>query len=310
MSLIEHQFRGNCNHDWPRISWRIGKCGRIDSVAQMVSAKPTMKTAIQKALVLLSAFVLIAQAKAFQNTEVGEFAARDPNPYAFVLNNPVSFIDAIGLRPINVEFDAFIPRRLGAWIKEPFPFSLFPSPWYFRVDERSFGGGSSRLHATASVESLDIGKNAQTRGGYRNGNYPHSFWSDASQRRKLVDGEWFYDTPATATAGGSAYLDEYKCRSELRFVDVHAAYGYHQTISPDIDFSVSFRFEVVGKNKVKVSVFGSHNLFPNYEGLVDSQILYFFDTAGNGPNAFNLNKSTSFGPKSMTIDAETPICCP
>lgn len=238
------------------------------------------------------------------------FVQRDPNPYAFVLNNPVQFIDALGLRPISVQFDAFIPGRLGAWIKEPFPYSLLPSPWYFHGDERSFGGGSARLHATAVVESLDIGKNAQSRGGYRNWNYPHSFWSDPSERRRLENGSWVYDTPATATASGSAYMDDYRCRSELRFVDVHAAYAYHQTLSPDIDFSVSFRFEAVGKNKVRVSVFGSHNLFPNYEGLVDSQILYFFDTAGSGPNVFNLNGATSFGPKSMTIDAETPNCCP
>jgi hypothetical protein len=269
--------------------------------------------AIQKAVLTITATTIVA-ADAHAGRwlshdpiqEGGGFVQRDPNPYVFVLNNPASFIDALGLRPINVEFDAFIPGRLGSWLPEPFPFS----PWFFATDDRGFGGGSARLHATATIESLDIGKNAQPRGGFRNWNYPHKFWSDPSRRRKVENGAWVYDAPATATASGLSYLDDYKCRSELRFVDVHAAYGYHQTLSPDIDFSVTFRFEVVGRNTVKVTAYGSHNRFPNYEGLVDSGLLYSYDTSGSGPGLINLNTSTSFTSKSIIIDAETSDCCP
>jgi RHS repeat-associated protein len=248
----------------------------------------------------------------------GRWLSRDPlgerggnNTYAFVNNLPVSLVDALGLRPISVAFNAFIPGRLKGsagdnWLPEPLP----GSPWYFHGDERSFGGGSSRLHAEATIESTKIGKNPSTRGGSRNANYPHKFWSDPSERRKLINGSWFYDAPATATAGGSCYKDDYRCRTELRFISVHAAYGYHQNSSPDIDFTVTWTFEVVAKSKVKVTVSGSHNRFPNYEGIVDSGLIYTYDTPLSGPGLINLNTSVSFTSRSILLDAETPACCP
>ena len=72
-----------------------------------------MKTAIHKALVAVSAFVLAAQTHAFQNTEAGEFAERDINPYAFVLNDPANKIDPFGLWPTDIHnqiIDTALPK--------------------------------------------------------------------------------------------------------------------------------------------------------------------------------------------------------
>jgi hypothetical protein len=70
-----------------------------------------MKTAIQKAFVALSAFVVVAQVNAFQNTEIGEFAERDPNPYAFVLNDPANRVDPYGQWPTAIH-NQIIDRAL------------------------------------------------------------------------------------------------------------------------------------------------------------------------------------------------------
>jgi RHS repeat-associated protein len=252
----------------------------------------------------------------YYNSTTGRWLCRDPigisggpNLYGFVGNDPVSNTDLLGMRSISVKFNAFIPGRLKGqygdnWLPEPMPFS----PWYFHGDERSFGGGKSRLHAEATLESKEIGANSHN-GRSSRVSYPIRVWSDPSERRKLVNGSWQYDAPATAKASGAGAKDDYPCQTVLRFMNVHAAYGYAPNISPTIDFSVDWTFEVVGKNKVKITASGSHNDFPNFEGIADSKLIYTFDTAGTGPGLGNLNSSTSFSSTSITVDAETPPCC-
>lgn len=257
------------------------------------------------------AFFAALNVQASYDPSTGRWFSRDPieerggqNLFQFAKNNPIHFFDALGHRPIKVQFNAFIPGRLGSWLPEPFP----GSPWFFHTDERSFGGGSSRIHAEAIIESLDIGKNSTLAGSHKT-SVRHYFWADPSERRKYENGGWYYDRPAPATVHGDAWLDETKCQSLLVFNGVHAAYGYHEYLSPDIDFTAVFRFKVVGSNKLKVTVFGLHDHFPNYEGIVDGKVVYPFDTADNGPGLINLNWPMFFVSDSYTIDAETSACC-
>ena len=74
---------------------------------------------------------------------LGRFGTNDPieeqggvNRYAFVVNNPVNFFDALGQRPIAFYFDAFIHGDRGSWLPEPGP---NVANYYFKTDERGFG---------------------------------------------------------------------------------------------------------------------------------------------------------------------------
>lgn len=63
----------------------------------------------------------------YYSPKLGRWISRDPSGefggetlYRFVGSSPTHAVDPLGLEPIEVQFDAFIPGRVGTWILEPF----------------------------------------------------------------------------------------------------------------------------------------------------------------------------------------------
>lgn len=59
--------------------------------------------------------------------------------------------------------------------------------------------------------------------------------------------------------------------------------------SPNIDYTTEWTIVFrPDRNQVIISLEGSHNTFPNYEGLVNSETSYPFSTNASGPSLWNL----------------------
>jgi hypothetical protein len=53
----------------------------------------------------------------------------------------------------------------------------------------------------------------------------------------------------------------------------------------------------------------SHDHFPDYEGFIDDEWVYYFPSEDSGPSIVNLNWMTS-STVARQVYAETPQCCP
>lgn len=183
------------------------------------------------------------------------------------------------MREIELEFNAFIPpiARTGApdpnWFPEP-----VNSSYEFYGDARGFGGGSSRVKATAKLLSQKIG----------NVGYVLKTLHPSTSIRRLV-GSTASDTKSTTVYGEITFKNIDGCTTEVTFNQIRAAYAFDPHLSPKIDFSVTWTLKVVRKDRVEITVKGKHDDFPNYEGLIDHKNVYQFSTSGLGPNLKNLN---------------------
>jgi|HubBroStandDraft_6_1064221.scaffolds.fasta_scaffold499267_2 hypothetical protein len=97
-----------------------------------------------------------------------------------------------------------------------------------------------------------------------------------------------------------------ECESE---VTMHAWGSYPFLPSPNIEFRVVWNLKVIRTNRVRITLSGGHNLFPNFEGLLDGSDLYEYPTLLPGPTVSDLEASTSFPRQTREIDAETRGCC-
>ena len=78
-----------------------------------------------------------------------------------------------------------------------------------------------------------------------------------------------------------------ECESQ---VTVSAAANYpFSSISPDINYSVTYRFTRCLENgSVTIETSGSHNRFPYYESLIDGSNNYKYKSPDDGPGIWNL----------------------
>ncbi|TWT40527.1 tRNA3(Ser)-specific nuclease WapA precursor [Phycisphaerae bacterium RAS1] len=260
----------------------------------------------------------------YYDPRTGRWLSRDPhhehggaNLYRDVENSPTDLIDPLGLEAIEVEFNAFIPGRLGTWLPEPGgAFELAEGGVFFKTDERSFGGGASRLFTRVTIDSDSIGAAACKKSG------PTIVTDTGTSHRKITrrlttgyGHEWdttYYEKKAVQTSSSSTFQG--KC-STIVCVTAAASYPF-SIVAPNIDYSICWRFTVAARNTVTVYVWGSHDKFPNYEALINrpaSLGQYRYDTPGKGPGFSNLWLA---GPVrfqgsgySILVD-NTPECCP
>lgn len=72
-----------------------------------------------------------------------------------------------------------------------------------------------------------------------------------------------------------------------------AAYPFSR-FAPNIDYHVIFTFLRLDGKRVKVSFQGAHNLFPDYELIINGKLIWKYTTLDRGPSLVNLNRSRDF----------------
>jgi hypothetical protein len=80
--------------------------------------------------------------------------------------------------------------------------------------------------------------------------------------------------------------------SEIEIVG-SAAYPFSR-LAPNIDYRVVFVFSRIDGRRARVSFHGTHNLFPDYELIVNDVLAWKYVTLDSGPTIVNLNRSTDF----------------
>ena len=227
------------------------------------------------------------------------------NLYVFAENKGTFAIDLLGL--ISIEFNAFIPSRIGqtiaglpgTWAEEP-PSGL--SPWYFSTDNRGFGGGSARIRSVTSFTREDIGS-MEGKTWFETSSSP----TTRVRRNPLLGGfgdntQFDTQTETSRPQSRKTVDDLAPCKSRIRI----EAWGNYPFVSssPDIDYTAVWTISLNPKtDEVTIELRGSHNLFPNYEGLADTNQAYEFDTSFSGPSVWNLGiRWTRFRAESITLE--------
>jgi len=226
------------------------------------------------------------------------------NEYGFVANNPITAVDYIGLRDLYLEFNAFIPGSigkpassflgsaaagiLGGWLDEPGGVS-----YIVETSNRGFGGGSSKAKSFGVIRTEDIGKmEGKTLRLHTK--------SDPSRRIKigLLSGKPVIESGTESPSWTVKIKDVSPCESHITF---KASAQYPLGLVPDafvpnIDYEVTFVLKAQGSERKSgtIKIKGTHNIFPNYEGNVDHNWVYYFSTSETGPTIDNLNSSTTF----------------
>ncbi|GJQ27294.1 MAG: hypothetical protein HBSAPP02_23260 [Phycisphaerae bacterium] len=248
----------------------------------------------------------------YYSPRLGRWLNRDPieeqddyNIYRFTNNGPTNLIDPRGDRKINVEFNAFISNLNSRplWMDEPGPH--WP-PWepgpQFRGDGRGFGGGSSRIRSWGWIESSKIGRLDSV----------SAFVTSAvglSHRRVWSSTGWVYPPPRRgANHSRQWYRNTRACQSRVEMLG-SATYPF-VSAAPAINYHAIWVFTVQEQGKVLISLYAEHDIFPDYEGLLDGATVYPYTSPFEGPGLFNLALGpgvTFFG--TWTIDADTPAWC-
>ena len=230
--------------------------------------------------------------------------------YGYAGAAPSRLIDPSGFRPLSFTFDAFIHKRFGKWIPEtPGAF------WYFvQTDYRDFGelGGTSKARSDGWIESSMIGSIGDAHVSHTIG-FSHRFPITDITAIESREGTFARRSHAIYNTIGLNRIPNV-CNTVVRLT-VTGRYAFNPWWLPGkIDYDVRFSFEVVGRNRVKITVNGVHDAFPNYEAIADDTLLYAFDTPWSGP-ALGLTLGHLFGSnrlfvsKSIIVNAETPEEC-
>src|SRR4051794_15241044 len=73
------------------------------------------------------------------------------------------------------------------------------------------------------------------------------------------------------------------CKTSVTF-QTSAGYPFtYSSITPIIDYTITFTFELVGKGQVRVGVSGSYNKFPDYEAYIGNRTIYNYYSSSSGP---------------------------
>ena len=131
-------------------------------------------------------------------------------------------------RIIKFEFNAFIPKNLGAWLPQPWPLN----GWDYETDRRGFGGGSSRVFAKGQIRSSEIGRVKRV---------PVTYGTSGSRRRTPAGrGLFRYQTMSGAVDGRtvtqSRRTKDGACETTV-YLEAEAGYPFIK-ISQKINFYV------------------------------------------------------------------------
>jgi hypothetical protein len=88
-------------------------------------------------------------------------------------------------------------------------------------------------------------------------------------------------------------------------------YPYLMGTGPDIDIDASLKFEVVGDNRIAVTLSGNHNAFPDYEAYIDGHEVYRRFSPDAGPGFKNVGIYSVDIPKTTVYieNIPTPSSC-
>jgi RHS repeat-associated protein len=224
----------------------------------------------------------------------GRFLERDNLQYANGMNLYAgyfvpNYVDPTGNQVIGLEFNAFIPLGKGNFLE---PGSLLG--WIVSGDDRSFGGGSSRLKQTAAIESTKLG----TKGGHfeEKGQFGVNIILEIGlSERFRVDAFSSKVTTETARADDKGSIEVKNTAPCTTVVTMIGAARYpFEFWSPQINWEIKWTLTAISRSQVHITLTGDHNQFPNYEALIDKKNIYSYSTPHSAPDPLNLNSSISY----------------
>ena len=234
---------------------------------------------------------------------------------AWIAANPINLVDPTGLAAtVALHFDAFIPQGLGKanglygageWAPEPYqsltniqinPWAVY-GDWYFQTDNRTFDQpGTSRLFSDGKVSVEDIGHLKSKGPIFKNDT------SGSRRARWVTTSDWLGGNSQTniersPLVKAPVHQDETvqdisPCESK---VILHAWAAYPFANGPAIDYYTYWDLVKAGGD-IKVNLWVEHNKFPDYEALVNGELIYKYDAvkAGEtGPGLLNLTTTTT-----------------
>lgn len=264
---------------------------------------------------------LATNAFAYYNPGQGRWLSRDPieeqggaNLYGFSHNNPHAGIDLLGLKAIELEFNAFIHANKGVAASTWFGTAINPvltangltdltwldepggTLWITSTSGRGPGGGSSKVKTIVSTfDSRQIGR-LKTLGITET---TTSALSHRIRRDWLGLGSGFVvqSKPGLIRSHSIKVKDINPCKSEIT-IQASGEYpfnvgGLWGAFVPNIDYKVKYTLERDATGWV-ITLDGTHNRFPDYEGRVSQYWIYHWSAPGSGPSIWNLNGWTSF----------------
>ncbi len=266
----------------------------------------------------------------YYNTSTGRWLSRDwleedggPSLYAIALNATTLRFDPTGLRPIDFAFVAFIngAKRKAHVLKEPFTFSTYG----FSTDYRNFGQfnfeaggapGNARLYSIGQIETTQIGRDAADAGyrpPVRTGTGITKLYHGTPVGPGYFEMQWEYIKQARAPVKqGFANILTGTCDTRIE-IRAEAEYPFPQFYAPQLvpalDYSITFWFQVTEPGKVRVTVFGRHDSFPDYEAYVDGPTTKTYFAPASGPGLINVNGMRQRWYEQFEIDADTPEIC-
>ncbi|MCC6321133.1 MAG: RHS repeat-associated core domain-containing protein [Phycisphaerales bacterium] len=239
---------------------------------------------------------------------VGRWLNRDrigesdgPALSTFIGNGAPNFVDALGLRKVRLEFDAFISGFRGAVLSEPFHGDFLGIG--FGTDDRLHGqliwnDGSrpnARLATRVDFDTQDVGALRQNRPVIvtQTGVSTRYIWTSSlvwkldatkvstpSQQVSIIDNQ--FDALAPDEWNAHKW-----CKSRIS-VKARAAYPFLK-IAPAIDYEWIIYLMVARDGAVTVWQDGKHDFFPDYESYVDGDLLWTWSSPDPGPTLSNLN---------------------
>jgi hypothetical protein len=196
------------------------------------------------------------------------------------------------------EFDRAVAAVKGTWGREPDPIGGWFQGWHFGTDNRHFGGGTYRLGMSATINTSDIGRlqgqgpvfRVDCTASHRvratvTEEPPHLGEFRRFGRVELLE----RIAPATSRETGEDGPD-----FSRRNVRAAASYPFSR-VAPNIDIDVQWHLRHdPASGRVHVMIRGTHNRFPFYEVLVNSQPLYQYRPPARGPGPINLTTALLF----------------
>ena len=220
------------------------------------------------------------------------------DPYAYCLANPILNRDPSGLLPFAIEFNGFVPRRLGLWNKQP-----MSSTWEYMGDNRSFNmPGTKRVGARVQSDTCAVGGAASivTHTGY-------------SHRRRVGTAGPIYGRPATVLQNDVKSWGTSRpggpCVTSFD-VKLSSAYPWLPPIAPT-RFWLRGSFTVAGPGVVLIEVHMEYALFPDWELLLKVNNMSFleFGYATLWPNWILATGFMNDDDASCSVTGPTQQCC-
>ena len=250
--------------------------------------------------------------RAYQQS-IARWTAQDPllravsnQCYCYSLNSPLSYFDPSGLKEIRMAFKAFIHKRRGKWLDEPG--GVFCE---FKTDERDFNSkGTSRIASYGAIDRCDIGFSGF---GPDTGPVGGNLVGESERRCYGISTVcfpqiiWKYETAKAFPSVDTVESTNNWCSASIHFV-VAAGYPF-KSVSPSIDYDVEFHLSA-NRDVVTVLVSGRHDGFPDYEAVVNDNLVYEYFSPYAGPTPVNLGGGPEVRfARSITIEAPTKCRC-